>query len=258
MFQTCALRRRGGDSTGSGRPALRVWRGRSFSMIARRRGGLVTGPPRRLCIRYLAVTDCYARDGAVGFGLPRRFRVRVWQVGWPGRFLPLPWWEIPGGVAEPDGPPRRRFCMVERLAFPGAGAGRRLERPERRAFGVRSGSSAARGYNARWRQAREQVLLERPLCEVAQLGGVDLPSDTVDHLYPHCGIKALFWRREWWVSCDGRWHSGAKQRIEGQGVEALDALALRLGRPLLSREAPDLYRVWRAAFDAQRGRGVKV
>ena len=50
------------------------------------------------------------------------------------------------------------------------------------------GSSAARGYDARWRRYRKYFLAQHPLC--ARCGGL---AEVVDHIRPHKGDKVLFW-----------------------------------------------------------------
>lgn len=54
-----------------------------------------------------------------------------------------------------------------------------------------------------------------------------------DHFYPHRQFDGVFWRKEWWVSACGECHNGMKQRVERAGKGALDALAVRLGLPVL-------------------------
>jgi 5-methylcytosine-specific restriction enzyme A len=61
----------------------------------------------------------------------------------------------------------------------------------------RKPSASARGYDAQWRNARDQFLREHPTC--ASCGW---PSIVVDHIAPHKGDQSLFWnRRNWQALC---------------------------------------------------------
>lgn len=110
-------------------------------------------------------------------------------------------------------------------------------------------SSSARGYGSRWRKARETVLQRQPLCVPSlMLDGVIRANDTLDHLYPHCGLSWLFWEKRLWLPCRKRWHDSDKQAIEARGEVAIDDLAERLGYPSLAVLHPDRVDEWRAAF----------
>jgi 5-methylcytosine-specific restriction protein A len=98
---------------------------------------------------------------------------------------------------------------------------------------VRSrGAARERGYDAQWERARASHLRASPLCRYCEIEGRIAAATLVDHLYPHRGDRAVFWRREWWVSACAACHSGWKQALERQGRAALDALARRLGVPV--------------------------
>ncbi|MDP3853631.1 hypothetical protein [Phenylobacterium sp.] len=102
----------------------------------------------------------------------------------------------------------------------------------------RRGSARSRGYTAEWDKASAAFLDENPFCEYCAkgvFGPVDTVSaDLTDHLYPHRGDQELFWRAIWWVGSCTTCHSGPKQRLEGQGLPFINALAKRLGRPIRS------------------------
>ena len=51
---------------------------------------------------------------------------------------------------------------------------------ERNEYDFRRGSSAARGYDARWRRLRERILSEEPLCRIC--GRAE--AKHVDHIVP--------------------------------------------------------------------------
>lgn len=93
------------------------------------------------------------------------------------------------------------------------------------------GHSGKRLYGAAWRKARSAWLAEHPLCRYCELEGRVTLASVVDHLYPHNGNAAIFWRSEHWVSSCAECHSGFKQSLEAQGRAALDRLAQRLNLP---------------------------
>lgn len=53
-----------------------------------------------------------------------------------------------------------------------------------KAYDRQRGSAAARGYDARWRRLRKQVLSEEPLCRACLAEGRLMPSTDVDHIVP--------------------------------------------------------------------------
>ena len=57
------------------------------------------------------------------------------------------------------------------------------------------GSSASRGYDARWRRYREVFLKGHPLCECedCKREGMIIPATVVDHIIPHKGNYKMFW-----------------------------------------------------------------
>jgi len=73
------------------------------------------------------------------------------------------------------------------------------------------GNSTARGYDSRWRKAREGWLRAHPLCgdrhggsnaqhsQCLQLARLT-PARVVDHIIPHQGNTALFWNSDNWQS----------------------------------------------------------
>lgn len=69
-------------------------------------------------------------------------------------------------------------------------------------------SSARRGYNSRWRKAREEYLAKHPLCQSCMLQGKRITATVVDHITPHKGDKKLFWDSTNWrplcASCHSR------------------------------------------------------
>ncbi|WDI31604.1 hypothetical protein PUV54_00150 [Hyphococcus flavus] len=102
------------------------------------------------------------------------------------------------------------------------------------------GSAHERGYDARWAKASKEHGQREPLCQYSKLDGVVAARELTDHLYPHCGNRELFWMRDYWVSSTKAMHDGFKARIESDGIEAIDQLAIRLGKQPLREVRPEL------------------
>jgi 5-methylcytosine-specific restriction protein A len=103
----------------------------------------------------------------------------------------------------------------------------------------RRGSARARGYDRAWDKASLAHRRDNPLCRYCEVGAFGSPRISgvtrTDHLYPQRRYPGVFWERQWWVSsCDGC--DAAKQALEHRGKSALDALARRLGLPILRGE----------------------
>lgn len=62
------------------------------------------------------------------------------------------------------------------------------------------GSASERGYNVRWRRARQAFLARSPLCAECQRNGRVEAATVVDHIQPHRGNMALFWDSSNWQS----------------------------------------------------------
>lgn len=66
------------------------------------------------------------------------------------------------------------------------------------------GNSASRGYDGKWRAARERYLRKNPLCVKCMAKGVITPATVVDHIIPHRGNQKLFWdESNWQPLCKG-------------------------------------------------------
>lgn len=79
------------------------------------------------------------------------------------------------------------------------------------------GTTAERGYDARWRKARAVFLRAHPLCmcsECAALGRL-LPATVVDHIKPHRGDLTLFWDQRNWQAMAKRCHDSKTAREDG-------------------------------------------
>lgn len=80
-------------------------------------------------------------------------------------------------------------------------------------------SSAERGYDGRWRKAREAYLVKHPLCAYCQQKDTLTRATVVDHIIPHRGDKNLFWDSSNWQPLCSRCHDTTKKREEAQKVE---------------------------------------
>lgn len=81
-------------------------------------------------------------------------------------------------------------------------------REQRRAEDEHRGTSAERGYGARWRAYALAYLRAHPLCALHYLAGRIVAATVVDHIVPHKGDLALFWdpanHQALCASCHGR------------------------------------------------------
>ncbi|MHC4698249.1 MAG: HNH endonuclease [Planctomycetota bacterium] len=69
---------------------------------------------------------------------------------------------------------------------------------------VRDGrpSACKRGYDRRWRKARDHYLRRHPLCVQCERQGRTVCSAIVDHVVPHQGDPLAFWdQRDWQALC---------------------------------------------------------
>ena len=76
------------------------------------------------------------------------------------------------------------------------------------------GNSAKRGYNHKWRKARETFLRREPLCVFCKAKGLVVAATVVDHVIPHRGDTNLFWDSSNWQSLCKPCHDKHKQRME--------------------------------------------
>lgn len=138
-------------------------------------------------------------------------------------------------------PPKRQRLKLLDGRFSG-GSLSKLTPPTNRAA-IR-GTAAERGYDGEWRKKSGDYRRANPECVYCHMKGIVTPAALVDHLYPH-GIKlgvatkaqrALFWSTANWVACCNDCHRSMKRKVEQQGLAAIDALSVRIGRKPL----PDL------------------
>lgn len=69
-------------------------------------------------------------------------------------------------------------------------------------------------YNYRWQREREAFLRQNPLCVMCKGEDMVTLATVVDHVIPHQGDQALFWRQSNWQSLCAAHHSGHKQAQE--------------------------------------------
>lgn len=97
----------------------------------------------------------------------------------------------------------------------------------------RRGTSASRGYGHAWRKARAGYLLKHPLCVCCLANGCVTAAEMVDHVVPHEGDMAIFWRSEDWQSLCNDCNQRIKQPIELRYKAGRATVAeLRLNRRL--------------------------
>lgn len=88
-------------------------------------------------------------------------------------------------------------------------------REQRSYYDTRRGSSAARGYDARWQRARIVHLQQEPFCRACRAEGKAVAATEVDHIRPHKGDMVLFWNRNNWQSLCSRCHKRKTVREDG-------------------------------------------
>lgn len=89
----------------------------------------------------------------------------------------------------------------------------------RRLVDQERGSAARRGYDARWRQARQIWLAAHPFCAdpFGEHGAFPVMATEVDHIEPHRGDPVKFWDTSNWQSLCRRCHA-RKTASETWGV----------------------------------------
>lgn len=70
-------------------------------------------------------------------------------------------------------------------------------------------TASQRGYDSKWRKARETFLATFPFC--VRCGA---KATVVDHSTPHKGNQQLFWDMSNWAPSCAHCHNSIKQRIE--------------------------------------------
>lgn len=80
-------------------------------------------------------------------------------------------------------------------------------------------SATERGYNGRWRKARQTFLSKNPFCKSCHDRGMLIRADVVDHIIPHRGDTKLFWDKANWQPLCTPCHSSGKQKVEARGYD---------------------------------------
>lgn len=79
------------------------------------------------------------------------------------------------------------------------------------------GSARARGYTRQWDVFRLAFLREHPLCAMCEAQGRVTAASVVDHIVPHRGDMAIFWREGNHQPLCPPCHNSAKQAEERRG-----------------------------------------
>ncbi|MBJ7887986.1 HNH endonuclease signature motif containing protein [Bacillus licheniformis] len=76
-------------------------------------------------------------------------------------------------------------------------------------------SAARRGYDSKWRKARQGYLSKHPFCVSCMKEGRRVPATVVDHITPHKGDKKLFWDSSNWQPLCAPCHSRKTAKEDG-------------------------------------------
>ena len=80
---------------------------------------------------------------------------------------------------------------------------------------AKRGSSASRGYTAKWSKASKAYLAENPWCAECLKSGRRTRATETDHIIPHKGNLLLFWDRSNWQPLCHSCHSIKTAREDG-------------------------------------------
>lgn len=72
--------------------------------------------------------------------------------------------------------------------------------------GIKRATTIARGYDSKWRTARNRFLKVNPLCIRCKDEDRLVKATVVDHIKPHRGDKNLFWDKSNWQALCKRCH----------------------------------------------------
>lgn len=87
------------------------------------------------------------------------------------------------------------------------------DRQRKARFDARRPSPTNRGYDAAWRLARREFLIEHPICGH---GGCNALATHVHHTIAHKGNTRLFWDRSKWQALCAHHHNADAQRAEAR------------------------------------------
>ncbi|CAJ0861953.1 hypothetical protein AMST5_01444 [freshwater sediment metagenome] len=100
-----------------------------------------------------------------------------------------------------------RICACGRVVAYGVKCACQMQRKAE--HDRRRPSASARGYDSKWRAYREAFLRRHPTCVMC-----GAPATVVDHIEPHKGDKALFWRHDNHQALCATCHNSRKQSQE--------------------------------------------
>ena len=113
----------------------------------------------------------------------------------------LSWDKMPKKLARPCNYPGCP-CLV-------AGNDSRCDKHKKqidREYDKHRGTAASRGYDAKWKRARDIFLRVNTLCVECEKEDRLVPATVVDHIIPHKGDYELFWDKNNWQSLCKRHH----------------------------------------------------
>ena len=105
--------------------------------------------------------------------------------------------------------------MPTRPPVHGAARRQREVKAKAQAYDARRGTAASRGYDSRWKKARDGFLRKHPLCAECQEEGRVTAANVVDHIIPHKGDETLFWQRSNWRQLCTPHHNRKTAREDG-------------------------------------------
>lgn len=86
---------------------------------------------------------------------------------------------------------------------------------ESRQYDKYRGTSTERGYNGKWRKARNKFLKDNPLCIECLKDNTIEPATVVDHIKPHKGDMGLFWDKDNWQALCKKHHDIKTAKEDG-------------------------------------------
>lgn len=104
------------------------------------------------------------------------------------------------------------YCTAHRSMVPAQTA---PQKERERRYDNERGTAAERGYDSKWRTARQGYLAHHPLCAECQKHGRITPATVVDHIIPHKGNKKLFWDHDNWQPLCKACHDAKTAREDG-------------------------------------------
>ncbi|RPH38338.1 HNH endonuclease [bacterium] len=90
------------------------------------------------------------------------------------------------------------------------------QKQERKEIDKRRGTAAQRGYDSKWKVARDWYLANHPLCVKCKAIGAVRVATVVDHIVPHKGDMELFWDRDNWQALCKACHDSKTAKEDGR------------------------------------------